>query len=666
MSQADFAAKNEGELHSMRVQKRPLLRRCAAMGTVMAVVVTWNHLQDVWKRHGGEVVPRRQLKEGVEELAHYPDGLSPENGVVVLYLIGVLYMFLALALVCDEFFVPTLEFVCYRFKIPQDVAGATFMAAGGSAPELATSILGLFVSESNVGIGTIVGSAAFNVLFVIGFCALVTPELLVLTWFPLARDCAFYIISLVLLAVFFSGEEIEWYESVVLLWMYLFYVTVMFFNGSLRQWTEGKVDALTERWRKNRGDAESEVDRKNESSMMGSIKHSKMIRLNNIFKAAVLKVLLTQAHNPSRRFKCAADILLLRQKLQKGGYKPEDLEGVLEDIYAQGDVVDLETVQQQAELLENAYEGPCSSSRIEQSTRMQSSKAPAEESSGDQRTVWIAGEQPSSESDVHEVPSTSSAGDGVEYSVCGDFVGSFRRPESQISAEWPPGEFVHLRSSRIPADTVSAASFDAGDPMDFSWPNYQGFWGKLWYLVKLPICVLLYYTLADVREDTARAYFVWTFFGSIVWVAVFSYMMVWWTTVIGVYINLSTTLLGMTLLAAGTSIPDLITSVIVARKGYGDMALSSSLGSNLFDITIGLPLPWLIYTIVHGGRAVNVDDTALGWQVGALVLMVLCTVLGIALHRWRLTYALGITLLLLFALYVAQAFIIEFVWTPPF
>jgi Ca2+/Na+ antiporter len=37
------------------------------------------------------------------------------------------------------------------------VAGATFMAAGGSAPELFTSVIGVFISRDDVGIGTIVG-----------------------------------------------------------------------------------------------------------------------------------------------------------------------------------------------------------------------------------------------------------------------------------------------------------------------------------------------------------------------------------------------------------------------------------------------------------------------------------------------------------------------------
>jgi Ca2+/Na+ antiporter len=45
--------------------------------------------------------------------------------------------------------------------------------------------------------------------------------------------------------------------------------------------------------------------------------------------------------------------------------------------------------------------------------------------------------------------------------------------------------------------------------------------------------------------------------------------------------------MGLTFLAAGTSIPDLMTSVIVARKGFGDMAVSSSVGSNIFDVCVG-------------------------------------------------------------------------------
>ncbi len=110
--------------------------------------------------------------------AYYPVGQgaftceSLSNGSVILLVVGILYMFIALAIVCDEFFVPSLEIMAEEMQLSDDVAGATLMAAGGSAPELFTAFLGVFVAESDVGFGAIVGSAVFNVLFVISMCAL--------------------------------------------------------------------------------------------------------------------------------------------------------------------------------------------------------------------------------------------------------------------------------------------------------------------------------------------------------------------------------------------------------------------------------------------------------------------------------------------------------------
>ena len=64
------------------------------------------------------------------------------NGGFLLYVLCLFYMFCALAIVCDEFFVPALEVIIDKQQITEDVAGATLMAAGGSAPELFTSIIG--------------------------------------------------------------------------------------------------------------------------------------------------------------------------------------------------------------------------------------------------------------------------------------------------------------------------------------------------------------------------------------------------------------------------------------------------------------------------------------------------------------------------------------------
>jgi hypothetical protein len=164
---------------------------------------------------------------------------------VTFMIVVTLYMFLGLAIVCDSFFEASLSAICEAMNLKDDVAGATWMAAGGSAPELATSIIGLFVSSSDIGFGTIVGSAVFNVLFVIGCCAFVAPNLK-LTWWPLARDASYYCFSLAMIVIFVSDLKVEWYESLILLVMYVGYVTVMYFNERLEVWVTSRVRANEE------------------------------------------------------------------------------------------------------------------------------------------------------------------------------------------------------------------------------------------------------------------------------------------------------------------------------------------------------------------------------------------------------------------------------------
>lgn len=163
-----------------------------------------------------------------------------KNGAIIFHIFGLFYIFLAIAIVCDEFFVPAIDVLVEKLNISPDIAGATFMAAGGSAPELFTAFIGTFIAKSDVGFSTIVGSAVFNVLFVIGCCAVFSSGCLVLTWYPFARDCLYYIISLCVLAAFFFDKTIWWYEALMLLLMYGGYVAVMINNARIYHWIDDK------------------------------------------------------------------------------------------------------------------------------------------------------------------------------------------------------------------------------------------------------------------------------------------------------------------------------------------------------------------------------------------------------------------------------------------
>ena len=136
--------------------------------------------------------------------------------------------------------------------------------------------------------------------------------------------------------------------------------------------------------------------------------------------------------------------------------------------------------------------------------------------------------------------------------------------------------------------------------------------------------------------------------------------MVWWAEVIGVTFGIPDTVMGLTFLAAGTSIPDLLSSVIVARQGLGDMAVSSSVGSNIFDILMGLPIPWFFYSLTHNMEPMVVGADGLFISVLILLVMLIAVVATIAICKWQMTKTLGLTMFLLYVIFVAQDLMREF------
>ena len=141
---------------------------------------------------------------------------------------------------------------------------------------------------------------------------------------------------------------------------------------------------------------------------------------------------------------------------------------------------------------------------------------------------------------------------------------------------------------------------------------------------------------------------------------IFSYLMVVWVTVIGAVIGVSDYIMGLTILASGTSIPDALSSMYMAKEGRGDMAISSSIGSNVFDILVGLPVPTIIKYIVVAAQGNNLDklarwnfDTAgIVFDTVLLLMMVALIVTSIMLTNWVLNIKLGTMMFLLYFIFL--------------
>jgi hypothetical protein len=157
-------------------------------------------------------------------------------------------------------------------------------------------------------------------------------------------------------------------------------------------------------------------------------------------------------------------------------------------------------------------------------------------------------------------------------------------------SEWYKTSIIYERQKQMVEEDLQGAWENLVPPKD------GGVLAWVQYIVVLPLVVLMTFTIPDVRLPGYGGWCYFSFGMSIAWIGTFSYLMVVWAEVIGNTIGIPSVIMGLTVLAAGTSVPDLLSSVIVARRGSGDMAVSSSIGSNIFDILVGLPIPWILYT----------------------------------------------------------------------
>ncbi|XP_058843525.1 sodium/potassium/calcium exchanger 4-like isoform X2 [Acipenser ruthenus] len=474
-----------------------------------------------------------------------------QRGGVLLHIFAALYMFFALAIICDDFFVPSLEQICEKLHLSEDVAGATFMAAGSSAPELFASVIGVFITHGDVGVGTIVGSAVFNILCIIGVCGIFAGQVVVLTWWSVFRDSLYYTFSVLALIACIYDEQIDWWEALILILMYAGYILIMKFNTSLQIFFTAKVGKNIA----NGGTVSNETEdvkmsktySKNSVVMVDEIICSSPPKLR--FPEAGLRIMITNHFGPKTRLRMASRLIINER----------------------------------------------------------------------QRLVQAA--------------------NGVDN---GDL----------------EGKHDNIENGNVPEDKQGEDDEpDLSSP--FSIP--AGCMNKVKWLFSWPVLLLLYFTVPNCTKPRWEKYFMLSFILSTVWIAVFSYFMVWMVTVIGYTLGIPDVIMGITFLAAGTSVPDCMASLIVARQGLGDMAVSNTIGSNVFDILIGLGLPWGLQTmVVNYGSVVKINSRGLVYSVVLLLGSVGLTVMAVHINKWKLDKKLGVYVLVLYAVFLCFSVMIEF------
>ena len=148
----------------------------------------------------------------------------------------------------------------------------------------------------------------------------------------------------------------------------------------------------------------------------------------------------------------------------------------------------------------------------------------------------------------------------------------------------------------------------------------------------------------------------WVFVISIVWIGVLSRLLVESALVIAHTLGVSDVIIGLTVLAVGTSVPDFLSSVIVAKQGRGDMSISNALGSNIFNIGMCMGAPRLLYLAF--GHEVLVGSGDLLTSLGILLGVLAMATLTLAITRFRINKYVGYVFLGVYVLYVVTMVII--------
>lgn len=151
-------------------------------------------------------------------------------------------------------------------------------------------------------------------------------------------------------------------------------------------------------------------------------------------------------------------------------------------------------------------------------------------------------------------------------------------------------------------------------------------------------------------------HYILTFVFSIMAIAFLCWVLVESAIGISLILEIPEVVIALTVLAIGTSIPDMVSSVIVARQGRGGMAVSNAVGSNIFDILIGLGFPWLIITLVKD-KPVLTHAESLNESVILLFASVALIFITFVISKWRVNKKLGYILISIYIIYLAREII---------
>jgi len=118
------------------------------------------------------------------------------------------------------------------------------------------------------------------------------------------------------------------------------------------------------------------------------------------------------------------------------------------------------------------------------------------------------------------------------------------------------------------------------------------------------------------------------------------------------YFHVPETFIGLTLIAFGTSVPELSVSITAARKGYGNIAVGNIIGSNIANVALVVGVSGVINPLLADGLTL--------WFTGPAMLLISVFLLIFIKSDWRIRRREGFAFLATYAIFMSALFFATF------
>ncbi|KAG6959755.1 hypothetical protein JG687_00008590 [Phytophthora cactorum] len=160
---------------------------------------------------------------------------SPVLAKATLIMCLVLLLYL-LSSTADEFFCPVLQAIVEKYRIPPHVAGVTFLSFGNGSPDVFSNIAAFATPMPSIGVTSILGGGLLVTTVITACVGLVSDGQDQLIPRTFLRDVVFYLIAVLYLGLVFFDGKVGLLEAVGFLCIYLVYVLVVFSDKYLASW----------------------------------------------------------------------------------------------------------------------------------------------------------------------------------------------------------------------------------------------------------------------------------------------------------------------------------------------------------------------------------------------------------------------------------------------